>query len=37
LEQIGLMEMNPVFELKAGGICAGDFECGRRNVGSVDF
>jgi len=37
LEQIGLVEVNSAFELMARSIGMRDFECGRGNIGGVDF
>ncbi len=36
-EQVALVELNTRFELMAGGVGTGDFECGGRDVSGVDF
>src|SRR5580692_5670159 len=36
-QQIGVVKMNPLFELVTSGVNAGDFERGGGNIGGVDF
>ena len=37
LQEVGLVKVNPIFELMAGYVDAGDFECSSGNVRGVDF